>query len=317
MFEARKLVKSRKTGEMFLKHARREMDRTPKLFKPADRQQIDQKLQSLENSLRGDDRHDIDNSLKEARRSLDRLLPLYRHTTVREYAEMIIVALVLAMFIRTFIVQAFKIPSGSMIPTLRIGDHILVNKFLYGIKFPFIDKKIPLTKPQRGDIIVFKYPIEPDKDYIKRIMGVPGDTIKVKFDTIVVNGEKVPCELQGERRYRESEDGRPTEYTSVLYIETVNGKKHDVLYSAGNQHQNYSPELARKYNFCKMNPDGEGYLVCEIPEGLYFCMGDNRDKSNDSRFWGFVPEQNIKGKAWRIYFSWPPGQLTRFGMKVK
>jgi len=317
MFEARKLTKSRKTGDIFLKHARREMERTPKLFTPADRQRIDQKLQVLENALAGDDRLAIEHGLKDARRSLDRLLPLYRHTTVREYAEMIIVALVLAMFIRTFIVQAFKIPSGSMIPTLRIGDHILVNKFLYGIRFPLIDKKIPITKPQRGDIIVFKYPIEPDKDYIKRIMGVPGDTIKVKFDKIVVNDEEVPRVLQGERRYRELEDQRAAEFTSVLYIETVNEKEHDVLYAPGNQHQNYSPELARKYGFCRMNPDGEGYLVCEIPEGLYFCMGDNRDKSNDSRFWGFVPEQNIKGKAWRIYFSWPPGQLTRFGMKVR
>lgn len=178
---------------------------------------------------------------------------------IREYAEAIFIALLLALFIRTFIVQAFKIPSGSMEPTLMIGDHILVNKFIYGIKIPFIRKTIlPIKKPERGDVIVFIFPKDESKDFIKRVIGLPGDTIEIKNRKIYINGK--------------------------LF--------HD------------------KYGYYDENPGGSLYQMDNfgptvVPEGHYFVMGDNRNHSYDSRYWGFVPEENIKGKAFIVYFSWP------------
>lgn len=175
-----------------------------------------------------------------------------------EYIEALLVAFVLAMFIRTFVVQAYKIPSGSMLETLQIGDHLLVNKFLYGVKLPFTHKYIiDGSSPKRGDIIVFEYPNNPSIDYIKRIVGVPGDVIEVRDKQLYRNGEKV------EESYIRHSEGT-----------TVQPGVRD----------NFGPVT--------------------VPEGKYFAMGDNRDDSQDSRFWGFVDRTAIHGKAWIIYWSW-------------
>lgn len=179
---------------------------------------------------------------------------------LRENVEAILIAIVLALFIRTFVVQAFKIPSGSMEPTLQIGDHILVNKFIYGVKIPYIKKTIlPVSEPERGDIIVFRYPEDPDKDFIKRVMAVPGDTVEIRDKTVYVN--RVPVK---------NDVGVHTD------SRTLSG--------AINHRDNLKP--------------------LKVPEGGYFVMGDNRDNSYDSRFWGFVKERSIKGKAFIIYWSW-------------
>jgi len=179
---------------------------------------------------------------------------------VWEYTKAIGTALVLAMLIRTFIIQAFKIPSGSMIPTLLIGDHILVNKFLYGTKIPFSDKRVLLfKKPQRGDIIVFKYPENPSKDFIKRVVAVEGDVIESKNKAVHVNGNKV-----NEPYAQHTDDSmRP------MGIEP---------------RDNFGPVI--------------------VPKGKYFVMGDNRDQSYDSRYWGYVDMKDIKGKALILYWSW-------------
>jgi len=179
---------------------------------------------------------------------------------VWEYTKAIGTALVLAMLIRTFIIQAFKIPSGSMIPTLLIGDHILVNKFLYGTKIPFSDKRVLLfKKPQRGDIIVFKYPENPSKDFIKRVVAVEGDVIESKNKVVHVNGNKV-----NEPYAQHTDDSmRP------MGIEP---------------RDNFGPVI--------------------VPQGKYFVMGDNRDQSYDSRYWGYVDMKDIKGKALILYWSW-------------
>jgi len=177
---------------------------------------------------------------------------------VREYAETFVVALALAMFIRTFVVQAFKIPSGSMIPTLSIGDHILVNKFIYGVRIPYLDKVIfPVTIPKRGDVIVFKYPEDESKDFIKRVVGIPGDTIEIKEKMVSINGVK---ENQPHAIYEE-QDGF---------------------------------SMPTRDNMKKMT----------VPPHSYFVMGDNRDHSLDSRFWGIVDFSKIKGEAFLIYWSW-------------
>ena len=185
-----------------------------------------------------------------------------KKSSLRENVEAILIAVVLALFIRTFIVQAFKIPSGSMMNTLLVGDHILVNKFIYGVKIPFTDGKnlIPIFDPQRRDIVVFKYPEDPAKDFIKRVVGVAGDIIEVKDKELYVNGS-----LQIENEYAIHQDPRiiPAKYT---------------------ERDNFGPVT--------------------VPENSLFVMGDNRDNSHDSRFWGFVDLKAVRGKAFIIYWSW-------------
>jgi signal peptidase I len=184
-----------------------------------------------------------------------------------EYVEAIITALILALLIRTFVVQAFKIPSGSMIPTLLIGDHILVNKFLYGTQIPFSDKKILiLREPEKGDIIVFKYPENPTKDFIKRVIATEGDTIEEKNKIVYVNGEPV--------------------------VETYA--------------YHYDPTMRSDSD----KRDTFGRIL--VPKDKIFVMGDNRDHSYDSRFWGFVDRKEVKGKAFIIYWSWDPDKWVRF-----
>ncbi|HDR16898.1 MAG TPA: signal peptidase I [Desulfobacteraceae bacterium] len=178
-----------------------------------------------------------------------------RKSVWREYLEAAVIAVILALFIRTFVVQAFKIPSGSMEPTLLVGDHILVNKFIYGIKMPFTRTTIiPVKEPGRDDVIVFIYPVEPDKDFIKRVVGLPGDQIEMSGQRIYING--------------------------ALYEDEYG------VYTSRHAESNHAHSWI-------------------VPENHVFVMGDNRDHSYDSRFWGFVPMRSIKGKAFIIYWSWP------------
>ena len=179
---------------------------------------------------------------------------------VKEYAEAIIIAILIALFIRTFVVQAFKIPSGSMKPTLQIGDHILVNKFIYGVKVPFVRSTlIPISEPKRGDIIVFIYPQDRTKDFIKRVVAIGGDRVEIRNKEIYVNDVL-------------SED------THGVYVDPV------VMPGAMQPRDNMGP--------------------VEVPKGTVFVMGDNRDQSYDSRFWGFVDLKDVMGEAFMIYWSW-------------
>jgi len=179
---------------------------------------------------------------------------------LRENIEAILVAIVIALFIRTFVVQAFKIPSGSMKQTLQIGDHILVNKFIYGVRIPYLRKSIiPLKKPQRGDIIVFKYPVDPHKDFIKRVVGIPGDEIEIRNKKLYVNQKQV---------------------------------NHD--YGVYTDSRILSASVRPRDNFGPVT----------VPKQSLFVMGDNRDESFDSRFWGFVDYKALNGKAFIIYWSW-------------
>jgi len=196
----------------------------------------------------------------------------------REYFEAAIIALFLALFIRAFIIQAFKIPSGSMKPTLLIGDHILVNKFIYGIKIPFTDRYIlKITKPKRGDVVVFKWPRDERKDFIKRVIGIEGDKIEIKDDILYVNDEKIKTEYIG--KYRDENITMANKYMELL------GKSNHYILDEYMKHENYRPVI--------------------IPENSIFVMGDNRDNSHDSRYWRFVSLNKLKGKAIIIYWSWP------------
>ncbi len=191
-----------------------------------------------------------------------------RKRLIREYAEAILTALLLALFIRAYIIQAFKIPSGSMIPTLLIGDHILVNKFIYGTKIPFSDRRFLIFRnPEKGDIIVFKFPEDPKKDFIKRVIATDGDVLESKDKVIYVNGEEVK---------------EPYAYHGDSIIRPRGGDPRD----------NFGPLI--------------------VPKNKIFVMGDNRDQSFDSRYWGFVDLKAIKGEALIIYWSWDPQKWLRF-----
>jgi signal peptidase I len=196
----------------------------------------------------------IENKTKEKIKNKGKL-----KSKVYEYAEAIIIAILIAVVVRTFIVQAYKIPSRSMVPTLLVGDHILVNKFIYGVKVPFLRNTIiPVTNPQRGDIVVFIYPNDRSKDYIKRVIGLDGDKIEIKNKIIFINGKK---------------------YSDAYGIYSDN-----VIYPGSMQpRDNFGPVT--------------------VPPKSLFVMGDNRDESADSRFWGFVDLKDVEGKAFIIYFS--------------
>ena len=186
--------------------------------------------------------------------------------------------LALVLVLRSFLFEPFQIPSGSMIPTLQVGDFILVNKYEYGLRLPVVGTKIlSVNDPQRGEVMVFKEPQNPNINFIKRVIGVPGDKIRYVNKRLTINGEPVP-----EKFVAQLSDGS----LHRLYEETIDGRTFDI----------------RKDNHLR-SLQAEG--IWEVPEGYYFVMGDNRDRSNDSRYWGFVPEQNIVGKAVYIWMHWP------------
>ena len=203
---------------------------------------------------------------------------------------------ILAVFLlRSFLVEPFKIPSGSMIPTLLVGDFILVNKFTYGIRLPVLDKKIvELNSPQRGDVVVFRYPVDPSVDFIKRVVGLPGDKVSYINKRLTINGEAVPMVRDGD--YLDVERF----YVTPRYKEKLGGVEHSVLL------EDDQPAYVRQvlqFPFrenCHYNSDG---FECVVPPGHYFMMGDNRDNSQDSRVWGFVPDENLVGKAFLVWMN--------------
>jgi signal peptidase I len=205
--------------------------------------------------------------------------------------------------LRSFLFEPFKIPSGSMIPTLLVGDLILVNKFHYGVRLPVVNTKIISNKePQRGDVMVFRYPPQPSLDYIKRVVGVPGDEVAYLNKQLTVNGQPVPKVAQPD--FFDADSMR----YGKQFQETQNGKTYGTLND--NDRPAFVPgagDFAFK-DQCRYTVEG---VVCKVPEGHYFLMGDNRDNSLDSRYWGFVPEANIVGKAFFVWMNF--GNFKRIG----
>lgn len=213
---------------------------------------------------------------------------------VREYVEAILVALVAAMILRIFVIQAFRIPTGSMKDTLLVGDFLLVNKFIYGVRtpdrIPLLNLKIPyfrlpaIKEPKPGDIIVFKYPKDPKLDYIKRCIAVAGQTVEIREGTVYVDG-KAEGESEKIKSVYDSEE-QGGQYVDYYQIKKDNGKKYTIrLWESENRsNRNFGPT--------------------KVPEGHLFVMGDNRDNSSDSRYWGYLPRENVVGQALVIYFSW-------------
>jgi signal peptidase I len=211
--------------------------------------------------------------------------------------------ILVVFLLRSFLVEPFKIPSGSMIPTLLVGDFILVNKFTYGIRLPVINMKIiDINSPQRGDVVVFRYPVDPSLDYIKRVVGLPGDKVSYQNKRLTINGQPMPMRRDG--------DFQDTDrfYVTPRFMETLGAVEHGLLI------ENEAPPYvahAQQFAFrdkCHYNSEG---FECEVPAGHYFMMGDNRDNSQDSRIWGFVPDENLVGKAFLIWMNL--GDLKRIG----
>lgn len=241
-------------------------------------------------------------------------LPQFMQTTVPHslvrLSRFLFPVVLVVLVVRGFLVEPFQIPSGSMLPTLEAGDYILVNKFAYGLRTPLgYHKILDLGKPKRGDVIVFRYPEEPDIDYIKRVVGVPGDRLRYDNKTLYVNGKAVAL--------------RPLyPYTKNPYMlelkEELGDVTHNIIHDPRPSSMNTS-EIIRELSGLGRHPGNETEIV--VPAGHYFVLGDNRDYSKDSRFWGFVPDENLKGRAFMIWLhrkegEWP-SQWSRIGTIIE
>lgn len=219
---------------------------------------------------------------------------------------------ILAVFVlRSFVIEPFKIPSGSMIPTLHVGDFIVVNRYAYGLRLPILNKKvIDIGEPQRGDVMVFHFPNDPSVDYIKRVIGLPGDEIVYRDKRLWVNGEQLARTADGDYNYVES--GLRFVHTE-RYLEKLGEHEHAVLVNPEHE-QIY---LGKVDDFPQRDQCSysEREMRCVVPAGHYFMMGDNRDNSRDSRYWGFVPDEMIVGKAFLIWMNF--GEFDRIGLSVK
>lgn len=202
-----------------------------------------------------------------------------------DYARSFFPVILAVLVFRSFIAEPFRIPSGSMMPTLLVGDFILVNKFAYGLRLPAFNTKVIATgEPHRGDVIVFRYPPDPVQDYIKRVVGLPGDEVTVSADKVFINGKPIIQDPVGPYAGEDAEGQMLERVGAVVRVEHLDGVDHRIIAIPG------------------LGESRDG--TWRVPQNCYFAMGDNRDNSADSRFWGCVPEQNLVGKAFLIWFSW-------------
>jgi signal peptidase I len=284
-----KEAKARNRAKQIISQTQALLNKNSAKISPESAAVVSKRIAGAEMALAGGDTEEIIRRTSDLEGASRDYLSRFAKSKLRQNVEALVFAVGLALLIRTFVFQPFKIPSGSMIPTLLVGDHLLVSKFIYGTKIPFTDKIVlPVEQIKRGDVIVFTYPNtehDPSKNniyYIKRVIGVPGDSIDLDGRQLVINGQKVPIEYTG--TYTDERNGEQfDEYDEDLY-----GDVHRVIYRKGRDSTN----------------KGSFIPVSVVPEGYVFVMGDNRDNSQDSRFWGFVPVGNIAGKAFLIHWSW-------------
>ncbi|CAM2193819.1 signal peptidase I [Paraburkholderia sp. A1RI_3L] len=220
-----------------------------------------------------------------------------------EYSASFFPVILVVFMVRSFVIEPFKIPSGSMVPTLLVGDFILVNKFDYGIRLPIVNTKITQGRPlERGDVVVFRYPKDESVDYIKRVIGLPGDVVAYEDKKLTINGKPVP-ETPLPDYFDEERIGYAKQFE-----EDLNGRKNAILNNPAVPPFVVGAEDYPYRENCQYNDRG---VVCKVPAGHYFMMGDNRDNSADSRYWGFVPDKNLVGRAFFIWMNF--GNLKRVG----
>ena len=271
-----------------VKEARRILKRHAARIRPEVATEVGKAADALHEAVRSKRFAQARDRLEKLDGLVDKHLAFGRKSALREYTESIGVAVLIALLLRAFVVEAFKIPSGSMIPTLKIGDHIFVNKFVYGLRVPFTKVKFwELRKPKRGEVIVFIYPEDEDKDFIKRVVAVEGDTVEVVDGRVIVNGKPVSREDLGQGSYVDKQKANDTceNHRCQAFMERQDGTSYRVIHDL-NANGSPKDKAAQK-----------------IPMGRVFVMGDNRYNSSDSREWGLVPLSYIKGRAMVIWWS--------------
>ena len=228
-----------------------------------------------------------------------------------EYSKSFFPVLLVVFLLRSFLAEPFKIPSSSMRPTLEVGDFILVNKFVYGIRLPIVERKIvPLDDPRHGDVVVFRYPLNPSQDFIKRVIGVGGDVVEYRDKRLTVNGILWPQQSDGTYSYLEGLRFETLE-RSIERTDADATRSHTIGVNV--QAQAVYPSNVRPFSGRENCDYNERGFKCRVPPNHYFMMGDNRDSSDDSRYWGFVPDDHVRGRAFFIWFNWD--DISSFAFK--
>jgi signal peptidase I len=323
--------KTVKRAERFLKDVEKLLKKHQAKVAEKDREKLETAMADVREALAGrNDKKRLSTSLKDLDAKAEQILGFAKKSTLREYAESIGIAILIAVVLRAFVVEAFKIPTGSMIPTLEVGDHIFVNKFIYGLRVPLTNAWfIQWGRPQRGDVIVFRYPRDLSKDYIKRVVAVAGDRVRVAHREVFVNGGKLDRKANDAFSYVEEgdDDLRSDSPNGVIRRAMAFAEKSlggDQMYTVIYDHH---PEFSRApfpkgdtlpgLDCTYDTPGARG--ECKVQDDYVFVMGDNRDNSSDSRVWGAVPIDYVKGKAMFIWWSRGPRsgvRLERLGMPV-
>ncbi len=320
-----------KRAERFLKDVEKLLKKHQAKVPEKDKEKLQAAMEDVRQALAGqNDKKRLSTSLKDLDAKAEQILGFAKKSTLREYAESIGIAILIAVVLRAFVVEAFKIPTGSMIPTLEVGDHIFVNKFIYGLRVPLTNAWfVQWSVPQRGDVIVFRYPRDLSKDYIKRVVAVAGDRVRVAHREVFINGAKLDRKETDPFSYVEEgdDDMRADSPDGIIRRAMAFAEKSrgtDQLYTVIYDHH---PEFSRApfpkgdmlagLDCTYDTPGSQG--DCLVQEGYVFVMGDNRDNSSDSRVWGGVPVDYVKGKAMFIWWSRGPRsgvRLERIGMPV-